>query len=227
MERFIQYMADFNTVTVLTRLIIAAIVGGIIGTERGRHGRAAGLRTHILICLGAAITSLTSLYLVETLGFGTDVARLSAQVISGIGFLGAGTIMIRNSSVITGLTTAAGMWATAAIGVAVGYGFYAVAVFAALICIMSFTLLSKLERKKRRATNAYIELSDIAQTQSVVGILQASGGMVSYDVTRPRSGHAQNVGIFCNLKSEKYYLAIKEELEKSDSLVMILDDINN
>lgn len=227
MARFIEYMSEFNTVTVLIRLIIAAIVGGIIGTERGRHGRAAGLRTHILICLGAAITSLTSLYLSETLGYSSDIARLSAQVISGIGFLGAGTIMIRNSSVITGLTTAAGMWATAAIGVAVGYGFYAVAIFAALICILSFTLLGKLESKKRRITNAYIELSDINATQIVVNILQASGGLVSYDITKPRSGHVQNVGIFCNLKSEKHYLAIKEELESTDSLVMILEDINN
>ena len=227
MVRFIEYMSEFNTVTVLTRLIIAALVGGIIGTERGRHGRAAGLRTHILICLGAAITSLTSLYLSEALGYSSDIARLSAQVISGIGFLGAGTIMIRNSSVITGLTTAAGMWATAAMGVAVGYGFYAVAIFATLICILSFTLLSRLEADKRRITHAYIELSDIGATQIVVSMLQSSGGLVSYDISNPRSGHAQNVGIFCNLKSREHFDAIKEELENTESLVMILDDINN
>ena len=97
----------FGAATVILRLVVAALMGGLIGSERGRHGRPAGLRTHILICIGAAMTSLTSMYLSEMLGFNDDVARISAQVISGIGFLGAGTIMIRNNSVITGLTTAA------------------------------------------------------------------------------------------------------------------------
>ena len=86
------------------RLLTAAFLGGLIGLERGRHGRTAGLRTHILVCVGPAMTSLTGLYISEELGYGTDIMRLSAQVISGIGFLGAGMILIRNDSIITGLT---------------------------------------------------------------------------------------------------------------------------
>ena len=115
-----QLFIQFNDVSVVIRLFAAAIMGGIIGSERGRHGRAAGVRTHILVCVGAATTSLTSLFLNNILGSQGDLARLSAQVISGIGFLGAGTILIRNSTVITGLTSAAGMWATAATGIAIG-----------------------------------------------------------------------------------------------------------
>ena len=160
---------DFSLLTVIIRLFAAALMGGLIGSERGRHGRAAGLRTHILVCVGAAMTSLTSMYLSEALGFNGDVARISAQVISGIGFLGAGTILIRNSSVITGLTTAAGMWATAAIGVAVGYGFYSGAVIATLIGIFSVTVLSRFERKRNHAYNAFCVDSRVAGHNEYVG----------------------------------------------------------
>ena len=159
---------DFSLLTVIIRLFAAALMGGLIGSERGRHGRAAGLRTHILVCVGAAMTSLTSMYLSEALGFNGDVARISAQVISGIGFLGAGTILIRNSSVITGLTTAAGMWATAAIGVAVGYGFYSGAVIATLIGIFSVTVLSRFERKRKNNISVYVEVRDITEVGDIV-----------------------------------------------------------
>ena len=149
-------------VKVLIRIVAAGLLGGLIGIERGKHGRAAGLRTHILVSVGAAMTSLTSLYLSEVLGYTGDVARISAQVISGIGFLGAGTIMVRNSSIITGLTTAAGMWATAAIGVATGYGFYIGAAAATLICIFSVTVLSHIEAAQKNNALVYIEFTDIA-----------------------------------------------------------------
>ena len=87
--------------------LAAVIIGGLIGSERARHGRAAGMRTHILVCLGSCMTAMTSMYVSQTLGVG-DVLRLPAQVISGIGFLGAGMIILKPNNVITGLTTAAG-----------------------------------------------------------------------------------------------------------------------
>ena len=160
-----QLFIQFNDVSVVIRLFAAAIMGGIIGSERGRHGRAAGLRTHILVCVGAATTSLTSLFLNNILGSQGDLARLSAQVISGIGFLGAGTILIRNSTVITGLTTAAGMWATAATGIAIGYGFYSCAITATVIAFFSVTFLNRLERKRKNLNNLYIELSNIGDVE--------------------------------------------------------------
>ena len=109
------YLKEFNMVSVLLRLFLAVIVGGIIGFERGRHGSAAGFRTHILVCVGATMTSLCSLYASLSLQLPGDIFRLSAQVISGIGFLGAGIILVRNNSTVAGLTTAAGMWVTATI----------------------------------------------------------------------------------------------------------------
>ena len=119
---FFNYFGEFNTVSVLLRIALAVIAGGVIGDERGRHGRAAGFRTHIYVCLGGALTSLCSLFVATVSGMGGDVFRISAQVISGIGFLGAGIILVRNNNTVAGLTTAAGMWVTATIGVA--FGFY-------------------------------------------------------------------------------------------------------
>ena len=102
---------------------LAIVIGGIIGMERRKQGRAAGMRTHILVCLGATLTSMTGVYAYTTLGFTGDPLRVAAQVISGIGFLGVGTILIKGRFQITGLTTAAGLWCGAAIGIALGIGF--------------------------------------------------------------------------------------------------------
>ncbi len=226
MEEILQLLKEFNIITVLLRLLAAALMGGLIGAERGRHGRAAGLRTHILICIGAATTALTGIYLSEILDNTGDLARLSAQVISGIGFLGAGTILVRNSSVITGLTTAAGMWATAAIGVAVGYGFFFGAIVATLICILSVTLLSRLERKRKNTLNVYIELDDISATEQVINQISALEAMVSsYDIIPPKSGHTEHVGIAVMLADKDDFLALKEALCVSDSVIMTVGNI--
>ena len=97
------------------RSLAAVVIGGLIGSERARHGRAAGMRTHILVCLGACMTSMTSMFVSDVLGNNGDVFRIPAQVVSGIGFLGAGMIILKNNNMITGLTTAAGVWTTATI----------------------------------------------------------------------------------------------------------------
>ena len=196
MARFIEYMSEFNTVTVLTRLIIAALVGGIIGTERGRHGRAAGLRTHILICLGAAITSLTSLYLSEVLGYSSDIARLSAQVISGIGFLGAGMIIIKNNNVITGLTTAAGVWTTSVIGIAVGFGFYEGAIVVTALFLIAIIFFAKLERRKKAAEIIYVEIDDMYKANEIVAqMAQLLEVRFNHRMMAPKSGLSGNLGI--------------------------------
>ena len=120
-----EYLQEFNAVSIAVRIFLAMVVGGLIGIERGKQGRAAGMRTHILVCLGAALTVMIGVYARETLGVvNSDPLRIAAQVVSGIGFLGVGTILIKGRFQITGLTTAAGVWATATIGLALGIGFY-------------------------------------------------------------------------------------------------------
>ncbi len=212
---------------VIIRILLAALLGGLIGSERGRHGRAAGLRTHILVCVGAAMTSLTSLYLSEILGYTGDIARISAQVISGIGFLGAGTIMIRNSSVITGLTTAAGMWATAAIGVSIGYGFYVGAIVATLVCIFSVTFLNRLEAPQKSFVTFYIELSDIKVTSTVAEIIKEDRvNLISYDIIPAKSSIPNNLGIVCTVSNEATYLKIKDNLKDFESVAIFLRDMS-
>lgn len=227
MEKLIDFLYQFNEITVIIRIILAAIIGGLIGSERGRHGRAAGLRTHILVCLGAAMTSLTSLFISETLGFSGDVARLSAQVISGIGFLGAGMIMIKSGNSITGLTTAAGMWATAAIGIAVGYGFYVGAIVAAVICIFSVTVLSRLEKERKSGAYVYVELPCVSMTEDVVELIrQIEGPHTFIDIIAPKSAMADSVGIMCILKSEDEFDRLKEAVKSKSSDALLIYDIN-
>ena len=119
----IEFLRDFNVVTIFIRLVLAMFMGGAIGLERGKQGRAAGMRTHIFVCLGATLTTMIGYFSLMLFGTG-DPLRIAAQVISGIGFLGVGTILLKGRFQITGLTTAAGLWCAAAIGIALGAGFY-------------------------------------------------------------------------------------------------------
>lgn len=154
-------MRNFTSVLtiqeVILRIIMAILIGGIIGYERGHSNRPAGFRTHILVCLGATIVSLTEEQLrINSLGFALthpdiapllkiDISRISAQVVSGIGFLGAGTIM-RDKGVIGGLTTAASIWATGCIGLGIGWGFYFLAIPSGIAILIVLVTLKKVER---------------------------------------------------------------------------------
>jgi putative Mg2+ transporter-C (MgtC) family protein len=133
--------------TIILRLFLAVILGGLIGMEREEKHRPAGFRTHILVCVGSAVVMLTSEYIFNAYRGLTnaDPARLGAQVISGIGFLGAGTI-IRQGNNVKGLTTAASLWAVACIGLALGIGFYEGAVAGALLIIFTLMVLGRFGR---------------------------------------------------------------------------------
>ena len=152
-----------DLLSISVRLILAMICGGCIGLERERKHRPAGFRTHILICLGAAMTTLTSQYLALELGLYTDMARLGAQVIAGIGFIGAGTIIITKRRQVKGLTTAAGLWAAAIVGLCCGAGFYEGAVVATVIILLAELVFARLEYfivSNARSFNLYVEYTD-------------------------------------------------------------------
>jgi len=133
---------------VILRLLLALILGGIIGTERQIHRKSAGLRTHILVCVGSTLMMLTSIFIYYHFKEATNIdpGRIAGQVISGIGFLGAGTIIVMRASV-HGLTTAATLWVTAAIGLAIGCGFYLASLITTIIIIFSLICLERLEEK--------------------------------------------------------------------------------
>ena len=146
--------------SIAIRIVVSIVLGGIIGLERGMKNRPAGLRTYMLVCLGACVVMLINQYTVQVYGTG-DPVRLGAQVISGIGFLGAGTIVVTSHNQIKGLTTAAGLWASACIGLAVGIGLYEVAVIAGLAVFLVLTVLHECDyymRSRTRMVDVYIEL---------------------------------------------------------------------
>jgi len=139
-------MSPPSTLETIGRILLAVFLSGIVGLEREAKGRAAGLRTHILVSVGSTLIMLLGLYLYLDLGGRTDPTRLAAQVVSGIGFLGAGTILQSRDS-IRGLTTAASLWASAGIGLAVGAGFYLGAVWTTGVVLATLILLSSVERR--------------------------------------------------------------------------------
>lgn len=135
-----------NLITISLRIVMAMIVGGLVGFERGMHNRAAGLRTHVLVCVTACTVMMTNVYASEFYGE-SDVTRMGAQVISGIGFLGAGTILVTQRNQIKGLTTAASLWAAACLGLTVGIGFYEASVIVTVVLLIILVLLNPLKRK--------------------------------------------------------------------------------
>lgn len=156
-------MLEIREVTylaVIFRIFASVLIGGLIGLERGLKNRPAGLRTYMVVCLGACLVMLTNQYVCQVFGTG-DPVRMGAQVVSGIGFLGAGTIMVTRRNQIKGLTTAAGLWTAAGVGLAIGVGFYEAAITGALAVFIVMTLLQKMDSSMHRKTKTlevYVEL---------------------------------------------------------------------
>lgn len=141
----------------MLRIFLAAVLGGMIGTERSRRQKGAGIRTHVIVAIGAALVMVVSKYgftdMIQTYGVNADPTRIASNIVTGIGFLGAGVIFVKDVS-IRGLTTAAGLWATAAVGMAMGAGMYAIGLFVAvLIIVLQFILHSTINRLEGTAIN--------------------------------------------------------------------------
>lgn len=157
-DQFVQSMHELNYLSVAVRLILATLFGATLGLDRTRKNRPAGLRTHMVVCLGAALVMLTNQFMV--LEYGGDPARLGAQVISGIGFLGAGTIIVTRYNQVVGLTTAAGLWVSACIGLALGIGFYSGAFIAEFLIVVVVVYLHRWDKKlhaKAKVMEMYVE----------------------------------------------------------------------
>ena len=157
-------LREVTYLAVALRVFSAVIIGGLLGLERGMKNRPAGMRTYMLVCVGACVIMLTNHYVFQTYSTG-DPVRMGAQVESGIGFLGAGTIIVTRRNQIKGLTTAAGLWASAGVGLALGVGFYEAAIAGTIAVFVVMTLLQKMDNKlhrRSRQLEAYIELSDIS-----------------------------------------------------------------
>lgn len=183
-------LTEPNLCSTLVRLTLAVFCGGILGLERVKKRRPAGFRTYMLVCLGASLTMIISQYLASR-GQMTDVSRLGAQVINGVGFLGAGTIIVTGKQQIKGLTTAAGLWASACMGLAIGAGFYLGALVGCVAIYLTISVLRMLEdwiMASARNMNIYIEFTetdDIGET--IESLKKLNVKIFDIEITKIRS----------------------------------------
>ena len=205
-------LREVTLVSTVVRITLAMFLGGCLGLERELKNRPAGLRTYMLVCVGSCLIMLTNQYCYQVFGVG-DPVRMGAQVVSGIGFLGAGTIIVTSRSQIKGLTTAAGLWTAAAIGLAVGIGFYEAAVGGSAVIAIILTILHRLDtvmHRKTKYVEIYVELSgeitlmdfitrvrDMGMTVDSIQLDQDNsqpGGSRSYIISL-KSGKRQNQAV--------------------------------
>jgi putative Mg2+ transporter-C (MgtC) family protein len=204
-------LSSVNDTSMIIRLVLSIICGGIIGYERGRAGRPAGLRTHILVCLGSTLAILTNQYVYEKYGI-SDPTRLGAQVISGIGFLGAGTIIVTGRHQVKGLTTAAGLWATACMGLAIGIGFYKAAVAGCLLIFFSTVVLHRLDNymlSKSKVLDVYIEFGKMTLITNVLDNLKQNDLKIdSIEMVKPSYGSEASAAAIMTLRLKQKKLRI-------------------
>lgn len=215
LSQIIMLNSQIDAFTVFIRILLAVLFGGIIGNERGKHGSQAGLRTHILVCLGATMTSLAGVFSNEVLGYDGDPFRIAAQVVSGIGFLGAGMIIVKNGNSITGLTTAAGMWTTSTIGIALGMGFYSGATILMLACVFTAAFLTRIERKRKNSAHFYIEIDNLSSSGDITdNIRSLLNNDCLIEIIPPKSGMGGHLGLFVITSNIKNSVEFRHRLEQ-------------
>lgn len=208
----------------LIRLGVASLCGGLIGIERGRKHRAAGFRTHMLVCMGAALTMVLSTYLCAMLTselwhlnpaidyVNTDVSRFGAQVINGIGFIGAGTIIVTGRQQVKGMTTAAGLWASACMGLAIGAGFYMAAIIGCACILLTIVVFSRLERlilSRTRNINLYIEFEhtdDLAKIMEKIKMHEVR--VFDVEITKAKGAICPNAIFSMQLPKKKSHTTV-------------------
>lgn len=199
-------LREVTHLAIVLRIVIAVICGGAIGLERGLKNRPAGMRTYMLVCVGSCLIMLTNQYLFQVTQMG-DPMRLGAQVVSGIGFLGAGTIIVTRHNQIKGLTTAAGLWSAAGVGLALGVGFYEAALVAGVAIFVVLTLLQRWDDRmhsKTRVVEIYVELEEGTTVGYFIRGVRNLELEIS-DIQMEQDGAAENDarGMIATLKAQK------------------------
>ena len=229
----LDYLREFNTASVFLRLTLAMVLGGLIGLERGRMRRPAGFRTYLLVCLGSCLTMILSQYchFIQTTEWADiigrapiDISRLGAQVISGIGFLGAGTMIITRRQHVKGLTTAAGLWTSGCMGLAIGAGFYELVFLAFVLIFVTMRLLTRLEvymLKKARHLHIYIEMDSLGHIGDILTHLKEMGiQILDVDLKREKSDIGQHSSVIFHLRMNQ-----RQEHSQVISAISTLDCI--
>ena len=222
---------DFTVWDMMLRLFIAALCGGLIGIDRGRKRRAAGFRTHMLVCMGAALTIVLSVYLSTMIAsvwklpvdtYKTDISRFGAQVINGIGFIGAGTIIVTGRQQVKGMTTAAGLWASACMGIAIGAGFYAAAVVGCSCIILTIVVFSKLEAfilARSRNVNIFVEFEHADDLSEIIErIKEQEVRIFDIELTKAKGDTYPNAIFSLQLPKRKSHAYVMTAIAEVDSV---------
>lgn len=217
---FPDYLRGLNMASIVLRIAFCIVCGGAVGLEREWKHRTAGFKTHILVCLGSAICMLTGQYAVLAFQIDTiDPTRIGAQVVSGIGFLGVGTIIVRDNAKVKGLTTAAGLWVSACVGLAIGIGFYEMAILGT-ICVVGLFLVGIKLFAENDVTKlvVYIEVKNQTYVRKLLEKLQEQDcNIYRMEMQRAKNGLNSEIGLILGIQSEtkenKEILSILTEVE--------------
>ncbi len=221
---FFNYLEEFNAVSVAVRLILATVMGGIIGMERGATKHAAGLRTFMLVCLGAALAQIIDMRCVMVYGSG-DPMRLAQGVINGIGFLGVGTIVVTGKSHIKGLTTAATLWTTAVLGISIGSGYlYSSIITFALIMIVIKVMagLSRRQMSRSRMLEVSVEFSGKDGTKNVVNYLREHGYNIT-EMDKKENEDSILLSLDIDLGKKMSHAKVIEEIGKLEEVEFVME----
>lgn len=188
-------MAAWSPLSVFLRLLVATLSGILIGAERERHNKDAGMKTHVLVCLGSALCMVVSQY-IEEAGIGSlDMSRIGSSVVSGVGFLGVGTIIVTGTHEVRGLTTAAGLWACACIGLAAGIGYLDGTLMALAFVLFTYIILRRIDARMNladREFDLYVELEHNRSVKHLLHFLRGIGA--NYDTLRLKKSGADGDG---------------------------------
>lgn len=244
MDSLIHFFDPIRGVTMpalVVKILLSVFFGGLIGLERGHKHRAAGSRTYMIVCLGAALTMILSHYetyimnnlweeVAKMLDKQVDVSRYSAKVISGIGFLGAGTIIVTGRQEIKGLTTAAGLWASACMGLAIGSGYYECAILGFLLIIFTTVVLDRVSAwivSTARNMDLYIEFEKMEDLGTIINTFKEMNIQIfDVDIQREKQSNGVTIGavISSRLPKKETHSNVMSRISKFD-FVTVVDEI--
>ena len=222
-----QYIfGTINIISIIARMVLSILLGGILGLERENKNRAAGFRTYILVCLGSTLIMMTNQFIYQNYE-STDPARLGAQVVSGIGFLGAGAIMVTNRNRVKGLTTAAGLWVSACLGLSIGIGFYSGAIMGGVGVLFVLSILHRVDDKIRtnsKIITLYIQLKEVRHISSFISCLHDQEYVVDeMSMNKGQILGDDNIALIVTLKNKtkKNHTDVISELSNVDGIEYI------
>ena len=213
MAEYIEYLREINMASICMRIALSLIIGGILGMERVRKNRPTGFRTYMLVCFGSALVMMTNQYVYQRFG-SSDLTRMGAQVISGIGFLGAGTIIVTGRQQVKGIMTAAGMWTSACCGLAIGIGFYEGAIAGGIVVLLIMEFLEKMEgvmRNHSQIMDVYLEFDGKKMFSNFLTCARDNGFEVS-NIQMNKNKHMKDSELSVVLTLESQTKRTQEEM---------------